>query len=114
LIAELDDAKFAVRENASKALSELGEQATSPLKEAIKTAKSAEVVDRIRKILDEPKRITPEQLRQMRAVLVLELINDAESKNLLKTWAAGFKGAQLTEEAEAALKRLDGAPEAKR
>ncbi len=114
LIADLDDAKFTVRENASKTLSDLDERTKPYLEEAIKTAKSAELVDRARKILDEPKKITPEQLRQIRAVQVLELINDDESKNLLKKWAGGFKGAVLTEEVTAALKRLEGADKVRR
>ncbi len=107
-IVDLDSPRFAMRENASKTLSDLGEQAKPYLEESAKAAKSADALDRIRKILDHPKEITitPEQLRQIRAVMVLELINDETSKNLLKQWAGGFKGDLLTEEAGAALKRL--------
>ncbi len=109
LIADLDSAKFAARENASKSLSDFGEEAKPYLEETIKTSKSAEVVDRARKILEEPKKTTPEQLRQIRVVLLLEFINDDDSKNLLKKWAGGFKTALLTEQAKAALKRLNAA-----
>ncbi len=114
LIADLDNTKFAVRESATKTLTGLGERARPYLEEAVKTMKSEEALDRARKILDGMNRLTPEQLRQVRAVLVLELINDDESKNLLKKWAGGSKGALLTEEATAALKRLDGSANAKR
>lgn len=67
----------------------------------------------------DPKRIqraavTSEQLREIRAVMVLELIGDGESKNLLKKWAGGPAGALLTTEASAALKRLEGVAKAKR
>ena len=51
--------------------------------------------------------LTSEQLRQIRAVMVLELIGDGESKNLLKRWADGPGGALLTREASLALKRLE-------
>ena len=46
--------------------------------------------------------------------MVLELIDDTESKKLLKQWAGGLKGAFLTEEATASLKRLEGLAKAKR
>jgi hypothetical protein len=62
----------------------------------------------------DPKRIASEQLRQIRAVMVLELIDGDESRNLLKKWAGGLNGALLTEEALAALKRLEGTAKAKR
>jgi hypothetical protein len=113
LLAALDSDKFTERENASKALSDFGWHAKPYLEETIKTTKSEEVRGRIRKILDGLNKLTPEQLRQVRAVLVLELINDDESKSLLKKWAGGFKGAVLTEEATAALKRMKGAAKAK-
>src|SRR5438132_9821064 len=45
--------------------------------------------------------------RPIRAVMVLELIGDGESKKLLMRWAAGPVGALLTLEASAALKRLE-------
>lgn len=48
-----------------------------------------------------------EPLRQIRAVMILEMIGDGESKNLLKKWADGPVGALLTMEASAALKRLE-------
>ena len=62
----------------------------------------------------DPRRITSEQIRQIRAVMLLELIGDVESKNLLKRWAGGPVGALLTMEASAALKRLEGMAHAKR
>jgi hypothetical protein len=46
--------------------------------------------------------------------MVLELIGDAESKNLLKRWAGGPVGALLTMEASTALARLDAVSKANR
>ena len=47
--------------------------------EAVKTTKSSEVRDRAWKILDGLKKIAPEQLRQMRVVLALELIEEVRN-----------------------------------
>jgi RNA polymerase sigma factor (sigma-70 family) len=114
LLADLDSAKFAERESASRTLGDLGQQAKPYLEEAVKTAKSIEFRARARKILDGLKKMTPEQIRQMRVVLALERIDDDDGRNLLKKWAGGLKGALLTVEAAAALKRLEGAAKAKR
>lgn len=116
LLADLDSDQFAQRDAASKALGALGRQVKPYVEEAVKTAKSTEVQDRAKKVLEvlQAAAITPQQLRQVRAVLVLELIGDGESKSLLSKWAAGPAGALLTEEASAALKRLEDAAKAKR
>ncbi len=110
LLADLDSDQYAERERASKALGALGHQVKPYLEEAIKTAKSTEVHDRASKILAalQAAPAAPQELRQLRAVLVLELIGDDESKNLLNKWANGPAAALLTEEASAALKRLYG------
>jgi hypothetical protein len=109
LIADLGDAKFVVREAATKTLTELGEQALPALEAAVRTSTSQERTDRAKKILGQLQTLTPEQIRQVRAVEVLELIASDEAKNLLKQWAAGVHGAVLTEESRAALVRLDRA-----
>src|SRR5262249_22710660 len=107
---------FAVREAASKALLGLDQQAIPYLEKTLKSAKSAEVRVRVEKIFEQKRgaALTPEQLRQIRSVMVLELIGDGESKNLLKRWAGGAVGARLTMEASAALKRLEAVSKASR
>jgi RNA polymerase sigma factor (sigma-70 family) len=114
LLADLDSAQFARRDSASRALSDLGQQAKPYVEEAVKATKSIEFLRRAQKILDGLKKLTPEEIRQTRAVLVLELIDNDDSRNLLKNWAGGLRGALLTEEASAALRRLEGAAKAKR
>jgi RNA polymerase sigma factor (sigma-70 family) len=116
LLADLGSEVFAVRERASKALLGLEHQATPYLEKALKNAESAEVRLRLKRILEHQQAaaLTSEQIRQIRAVMILELIGDGESKNLLKRWAAGAAGARLTVEASAALKRLHGAANARR
>jgi WD40 repeat protein len=115
-LADLGSDAFAVREAASRTLQGLDEQAIQHLEETLKTAPSLEVRLRVKRILEEKHRaaITSEQLRQIRAVRVLELIGDGESKNLLKRWAGGPVGARLTLEASAALKRLEAGSKAVR
>jgi WD40 repeat protein len=115
LLAELDSDKFAVREAASKALLGLDEQAIPYLEETLKSAPSLEVRFRVQPILEQKQTaaITSEQLRQIRAVMVLERIGDGASKNLLRRWA-GPVGARLTVEAAAALKRLETMSKANR
>ena len=50
--------------------------------------------------------LSPDGFRIVRAIDVLEREGSAESRELLKTLAMGSRGAQLTIEAEMALKRL--------
>lgn len=85
----------------------MDQQAIPYLEETLKSAESAEVRVQVKKMLEQKQAaaITSEQLRQIRAVMLLELIGDGESKNLLKRWAGGPIGAILTMEASAALKR---------
>jgi RNA polymerase sigma factor (sigma-70 family) len=116
LLADLDSDDFGVREAASNALEGLDRQATPYLESALKSTESAEVRKRVDRILERRwgAAIPAEQLRQVRAVSVLERIGDGESKDLLKKWAGGPAGAQLTVEAAAALERLEAASGTKR
>ena len=116
LLADLGSQKFAVREAASKALLGLDQQAIPYLEETLKSAETLEVRRRVQRILEQKQgaALTSEQLLQIRGVMVLELIGDGESKNLLKRWAGGPVGALLTMEAAAALKRLEAVSKANR
>jgi hypothetical protein len=116
LLADLGSNQFAVREVASKALAGLNEQATPYLEETLKSTDSAEVRVRVTRILEQrrPAAITANQIRQIRAVMVLERIGDGEAKDLLKRWAGGPVGARLTTEAAAAVKRLEAVSKANR
>src|SRR5207253_433398 len=115
-LADLGSDEFAVREPASKALEELDRQAIPHLEAALKRAASLEVRRRLERLLEQQQTATlsSEQLRQIRAVTVLELIGNGESRNLVKRWAGGPAGALLTMEATEALKRLEAASKTKR
>jgi RNA polymerase sigma factor (sigma-70 family) len=116
LLADLDSDEFAVREAASKALAGLDEQATPYLEGTLKSTESPEVRARVTRLLEQRRRdaIPAEQIRQIRAVMVLERMGAGEAKDLLKRWAGGPAGARLTREAAAALKRLEAMTKAKR
>jgi hypothetical protein len=108
LIGDLDDESFAVREKASAALERLGEVAVPALKKALAAGPSLEVQQRIAKILKKIKLpSTTEMLRIRRALLVLERSPSPEARRLLEALAAGAPGTYQTEEARAALWRLD-------
>lgn len=111
LLADLGSDEFAVREAASKALAGLDEQAIPYLEDTLKSTESAEVRLRVKRFLEQRKEasLTSDQIRQVRAVMVLERIGDGGAKDLLQRWATGPRGALLTTEAVTALKRLKGA-----
>lgn len=108
LLADLGNGQFTVREAASKAIQELDEQAIPYLELTLKSAESAEIRDRVKRLLEQKRLLplSPDQIRQIRAVMVLEQIDNSESKELLRSWTGGPAGARLTIEATAALERL--------
>ena len=110
LIAELDSPRFAVRERATKELEKIGPPARGPLRAALKASPSAEVKQRVEKILAKLDRLDPgrELIRPLRSVEVLERVGTPEAKLLLRALADGQPGAPLTLQAKAALGRLGG------
>jgi hypothetical protein len=109
LIADLDSDTFDVREKAAKELESIAEQASDALRKALESPPSAEVRRRIEALLEpqEPgRRQSPETLRQVRAVEVLEHVATPEARQLLEALSRGVAGARLTREARAALDRL--------
>lgn len=105
-IRELDDDEFATREAAQKSLAKLGERAAEFLRAALQQSPSAEAkarLSRLLEVLDTP--LTPDRLRCLRAVEVLERIGNAEAKAILADLAQGAAGAHLTIEAKASLAR---------
>jgi RNA polymerase sigma factor (sigma-70 family) len=106
LIAELDDPKFATRSVAQTELSKLGARAAGPLREALAKATSTEQRDRLTKLIDEIKAAArPAELRNRRAVTVLDWIGTAEARGLLDEWAKGDPDGSLGGPAGEALKR---------
>jgi RNA polymerase sigma factor (sigma-70 family) len=107
LLADLDDASFARREAAAKRLKELGLHAEPALRAALKAKPSLEQKRRIEAILatlaEVPQPLSAEELRQLRALIVLERIGTREARRVLEDMAKGSESARLTRQALAAL-----------
>jgi RNA polymerase sigma factor (sigma-70 family) len=108
LIAELDSDEFEVRERASKALEEEGENARLALEEALKGNLSAESRKQIERLLGAlaTASLNPEEMRARRAVWVLERVGSKEAREVLETLAKESPEARVVAEARAALERL--------
>jgi hypothetical protein len=108
LVADLDSDQFAEREKAERELRDLGEQAGPALRKALEGQPSAEMQRRLEALLEQidPAR-SPEVLRQGRALEVLERIGTPEAGRLLRKLAEGAPGTRLTQDAAAALARLN-------
>jgi dipeptidyl aminopeptidase/acylaminoacyl peptidase len=107
-IADLNSDTFALRDAASKDLSKIGEQAQMPIQKALKDDLPLETRRRLTQVLETvTNNPGPETIRTGRAIMVLERIGSAEARSVLKSLAGGASAAHATEEAAAALKRLD-------
>ncbi|VTR93808.1 wd-40 repeat : Uncultured bacterium genome assembly Metasoil_fosmids_resub OS=uncultured bacterium PE=4 SV=1: Sigma70_r2: Sigma70_r4_2 [Gemmata massiliana] len=109
LISKLDDTDFVERESATKALQALSTAAAPALRSALKADPSAERADRIKRLLaalNAPVVPAGDNLRELRAVAILERIGTAEARKVLDTLTGGIPDARLTVEAAAAVTRL--------
>lgn len=107
LVGELDSESFLVREQAAAQLHKLGEVAEPALRRALTDKPSLELRRRAEDLL---RKIQPfaagEQLRPWRALEALELLG-APARPLLRALAKGAPEARLTQEAGAALVRVE-------
>jgi WD40 repeat protein len=107
LIAELDAAGYARRQAASDELVRVGDAATQPLQERLKTAQSIEAKRRTEWVLDAIGKQST--VPQERVLQVLEAIGTSEAREVLSALAKGHPRAQLTQQARRALERLRSA-----
>jgi hypothetical protein len=111
LLRDLDSDDFAVRQRATTDLQNLGEQAAPALNKALEQSPSIETRLRIEKLLailrPRPPLAASELLQSLRAVEVLERIDNPEARTLLKRLAAGAPDSRCTQDALNALTRLD-------
>jgi hypothetical protein len=112
LIAGLDAEDFATRRAAATELEKLSQSAGPALRNALESGPSVEARRRIEQLLAKLDNIgsSPETLRSIRAVEVLEHIAAPEARELLRKLAEGAPEAHLTREAKAALDRLARRP----
>jgi hypothetical protein len=107
LVRDLDSPEFKRREEASRRLTEFGEDAEPALRRALAGKPSAEARQRLERILAGPRLVrSPDLLRSLRALEVLEAIGDGSAHRLLTKLAEGAPTCRLTREARAALERL--------
>jgi hypothetical protein len=109
LIADLDSDEFSVREAATESLRQVSDVAEAALRKALASPPSPEAARRIEAVLREIEdpASAPERLRAERAVEALEHIGSKGARDVLKLLAQGAPQARLTQQAQAALKRLD-------
>jgi hypothetical protein len=109
-LAELDSDDFATRQKATAELGKLQADWLPLFFEALRRAPSLEAERRIRRLLAEPHkaRWSPDMLRRLRAVAVLERVATPEARAVLGALAKGAPEARLTQEAQSALRRLEG------
>lgn len=110
LIADLSDEEFTTREMAEFRLLWLGDAAAPALRSSAKSS-VPEITRRSQSILRSLDRceLTNEHHRELRSIAIFELAGSAESRRALQQLAAGAEKSRLTEQARAALQRLDRA-----
>jgi WD40 repeat protein len=109
-IKDLDDDAFAVRQRAGRELEQLGDQVEGALREAAKETTSLEVRLRAQALLAklDGSGASPDRLRQLRGLEILEQVATPEACELLRVLKKGASTARLTRDAEEILKRLEG------
>lgn len=105
-IDDLDAPAFAVRDRAMRELKLLGELAEPTLMRVLQETDSVEVKERIEILLADCPKLTPDAIRILRAIELLEWIGTPEVKAVLKKIASGAEGAKQTREAVATLSRM--------
>jgi WD40 repeat protein len=108
LLKELDSEVFATREKASNELARYGELAEVPLKKLTQTSNSPEAKRRAMLLLEKLKDTTlsPERLRALEALEVLEHIRSPEARKAIEDIAQSALIAQIQREASDAVQRL--------
>lgn len=108
LIANLSSDKFPQRDVALRRLKQIGARSLPLLEQSLKKAPDLETGRRIRHLLQTVETsLTPETLRDLRALLILEMIATPKARDLLANVARGDPDAGKTRIAQAALARIN-------
>lgn len=104
LIVDLDDRSFRTREAAQAELVRLGRVAEPAVRQALGRATSAEQKGWLESLVARfDQGLSAGELRLRRAVQALAWSRDPGAVPLLREWASGMAGAQLTDMAQVAL-----------
>ncbi len=107
LVEKLSSEKFAQRDAAIRRLKQIGTRAFPALEAALKSAPNLETTRRIEGLLRTVQSaLTPETLRDLRGMMILELLATPEAARLFETLAKGDPGAAKTRLAQSALARM--------
>jgi hypothetical protein len=109
-IADLDSTEFARRQEATRRLAEWGLQVEPALRQALAQTPPLEVRKRIDALLEAARLPHGEDLRGVRAVLVLRRMGTAAAREVLEKLGRGDPAARLTREATAALRPPGAVP----
>jgi hypothetical protein len=109
LIADLAGEEFATRKKAMETLTTLGTPVAPALREALRKTSDVDVRLRLHVVLRtmDVTGMTPDQLRTIRALEVLERINSKEAQELVAGLAKGVPDAFMTIEAKNSLARIN-------
>lgn len=110
-IDQLGAKEFRVRDAAQRELSKRGEPIVPLLQKRLTKERDAEIKERLQKIIENPidpilPTPSPELLRSLRAVEILERIGLPAAKAQIQRLAKGADGDPLTMEAQSALRRM--------
>ena len=106
LIANLESDQFDVRQQATEELERAGDRAEADLREALDSNPSLETRQRLEQLLARLDGWSSQELRNSRAVIVLEHIGTPPAQKILESLAQGAPKARLTQAAKAAVERL--------
>jgi WD40 repeat protein len=108
LLRDLDDDRFTIRRAASQELSRLDYKAEPALRCALQRSPSLEVRRRVENLIDRlaGNPPTPEMLRHLRAIQVLEQIGTPEARRILESLGKGARDSRISQQTQAAQTRL--------
>jgi WD40 repeat protein len=110
LVADLDSDQFIIRKAAERELEDLGELVAPICQKAMEGKPSTEMRRRLATLIDRQTKaelnLSPDRLRAVRALEILEHIGSVEARELLTQLARGADEALLTREAKMSLSRL--------
>ncbi len=113
LIADLDSAEYRVRDRAQRELEEHFHQAEAMLRKTLAGRISSEMRSRVNRMIDANDAATPSpnQLRDLRAVEVIEHIGTSEARDALRRLAGSDIPRRIARDAAESLKRLEAKPQ---